>query len=526
MTAHDAWHATTRNIAAVCLHRAGTAPEVDLADLAPSPELDFVRVLADRHRQGLPTDVAGLIASPPKGITADFVRDLRDELALAAGLPGYLREARRLAADYALSVESVREGGARPEHLRRIADRLATDGQPDEPETLTFDAVREEKVSWLVDGLLPRKAFTLLVGAGGLGKTSWAATVIAAYTRGRDLYPGVRTGGPGHALIVSAEDAIASVLVPRVRLAGADLSRVHAINPSARDLVLPDDVDWLAALIERMGIGLVFLDPVTAFLSGTIQSNNAVSLRSALRPLHAMAERLNLAIFGVSHVNKASGGDVADRTTGSRAWIDASRSALAFGRKPGSDDTDPCRVLVVAKGNYAPTAIAFELTLRVPTGEQHPVVSYVGQSDASTFEVLATQSGEHRSMVEDAVEFLDDTLCDGGWHPSSEIKERCEAEGLTAKSIRTARERLGVEVDRQGNRDQHVTLWRLPSPVVPSTRALPLSPQGHEWESQQANSIPLPLVPTRALSETVGTSNPPTDNPADTLDRFDRGEVL
>src|SRR5689334_14990742 len=72
-------------------------------------------------------------------------------------------------------------------------------------------------VQWLIPGLVPLGAITLLVGEPGHGKSlltaHWAAEVTTGAT-------------PGHAIFAAGEDSVSAVLRPRLEAAGADVSRV------------------------------------------------------------------------------------------------------------------------------------------------------------------------------------------------------------------------------------------------------------------------------------------------------------
>ncbi len=117
------------------------------------------------------------------------------------------------------------DGGLR---LRRVAD------------------VEPRAVSWLVPGLIPRRAVSLLAGVGGLGKSTLACGIAAGVSAGR-------YGEPGDAIIVSYEDPTAEVLRPRLQAAGADLSRVHVVERDGLDAAvsLPGDLDSLAELVRE-----------------------------------------------------------------------------------------------------------------------------------------------------------------------------------------------------------------------------------------------------------------------------------
>lgn len=324
----------------------------------------------------------------------------------------------------------------------------------------TLSLVKEMPIRWLADGMIPFGALTLLVGAGGLGKTCFALHVAARVTRGQPIFPGMTVHEPADVLIASAEDAIEQVLTPRARIAGADLERIHAVDLGERDLTLPDDVDWLREQAERVSAKLIIIDPLSAFLGISIDSHKDASLRGALRPLHALAEATGAAFLGPAHTNKAAGGDIGLRVTGSAGWVNAARSALVFGPKPDAEDSDPTRIVAVAKSNYAARGVAHELTLRVPPGEEHPAIGYVGPSGVRPSDLLTHDRDERRSAIDDAEAFVRDLLEDGDWHASADVKTAALNEQHKRRTIeRAATERLGVEIDKRDF--PRATWWRL-----------------------------------------------------------------
>lgn len=197
--------------------------------------------------------------------------------------------------------------------------------------TLPFSQIREEKVEWLVPSMLPLGCVSLLVGRGGQGKSTFCGHLAAKLSRGEPAFPGDRPTEPANTLFISAEDSLSHVLVPRIRVAGGDLTRIHGWDLDARGLTLPDDVDDLEDAILRIGARLVVIDPLSAFLNSRIDSHKDAGVRAALRPLHVLAERNQVALLGVMHLNKSAGGSVDVRISGSTAWSNAGRASLVFG---------------------------------------------------------------------------------------------------------------------------------------------------------------------------------------------------
>lgn len=511
MTGPDTWGAVSRRLAAVLLQSPELVTRIPTdAVVADGPAQRLVRIIRRRWADGLDADYGALKAV----LTPDQWTDVggEDELAVLAGLDVTPAAFPRILAD---TVEAATRDGLR----RQLAsdDRLPHDlvraVLPDAPEgdgpaVRWLADVEELPVRWLAPGLIPWGALTQIVGRGGQGKTTFAALVAAAVSRGDPVLPGMPAPPVGRALLVSAEDSAAHVLKPRVRLAGGAMDRVAVWDLDACDLSLPDDVARLEREVVAGGVHLVVLDPLAAFLGRGVDSHRDADLRRVLRPLHQMAERTGVAVLGILHVNKAAGGDVAQRVNGGGAWINAARSALVFGPPPDAADDDPARVVAVAKSNYAPLGAAFTVRMVVPPGEHHPRVEFVGVSSLTARDVLG--GPEDRTGSDLAAEWLTSFLRDGP-RPSRDVKAAAAAADFTQKQLRTARERLGVRDHREGF--PAVTTWSLPhgATVVPMAGGTTGDPPGAapppEPHGQGVIGLPGgPVVPGGAVTQPEGTT--------------------
>lgn len=219
---------------------------------------------------------------------------------------------------------------ARLAPLRADLERIAQgNGRPDDrsAQATPIAAYDRERVGWLIPGRVPRSAVTLLVGDPGLGKSLWTCAVAGDISR---------TGGA--VLLATAEDSIAATVRPRLEAVEADLDRVHVVTLK-RDgieegLSLPDDVGELSRLVSETSAQLVVIDPLMAHLPDNVNSWRDQSIRTALAPLHHLAEAHGCAVIVVAHLNKASGTDALYRVGGSIGISGAARSALLFAR-PG-----------------------------------------------------------------------------------------------------------------------------------------------------------------------------------------------
>ena len=245
----------------------------------------------------------------------------------------YVHEPAEIGADW---LDAYRRAG--PEAL---LDELAAQPpwQPPERLGIRLDTVTPEHVSWLWPGRLPLGKVSLLDGDPGLGKSTVTLDIAARVSQGWAMPDGTGEGEPAGVVIVSAEDGLADTIVPRLVAAGADLSRIVALDKVPDDegghpFVIPDDMPFLERAIADAGARLVIIDPLMAFLSGSTNSHRDQDVRRALARVHDIAERAGAVLWVVRHLNKTTGGPAVYRGGGSIGIIGAARSGLLGGARP------------------------------------------------------------------------------------------------------------------------------------------------------------------------------------------------
>lgn len=230
--------------------------------------------------------------------------------------------------------------------------------------TVRMDSVKREKVTWLWPNRVPLGRITMVEGDGGVCK-SWVTMVIAAYvTQGKALpnEGGIATP-KGSVVIMSAEDSLGETIKGRLEDNGADMELVHAIvgqrDEHGEKSVSLRDIDKISWFVEEVRPKLLVLDPVIAYLGGN-DMNHAGSIRGLLAPLHAMAEKYEMAIILVRHLNKSTEQSAKFRGQGSVDFYSACRSA--FHVIPDSQDRNK-RHLVHIKSNLGPMQPTREFTV-------------------------------------------------------------------------------------------------------------------------------------------------------------------
>jgi hypothetical protein len=108
--------------------------------------------------------------------------------------------------------------------------------------------------------------------------------------------------------------------------------------------------------------------------------------------------------------------------------------------------------------------LAYRL-VQIPVGKQGIIASYIFWDNEpvvmSADEALrATEDDGDRKALAEAVEFLQDRLSSGAVVPAKEAEEHARALGITPRTLRRARKKLGVIPEKSGLKEGWT--WRLP----------------------------------------------------------------
>jgi len=326
--------------------------------------------------------------------------------------------------------------------------------------------IKPEKPSWLWPKRVARRHVTMLYGDPGMGKSQVAMSIAATVSRGGDWPGGEGKADPEDVIILSAEDDPNDTILPRLNAAGADLGRVHIVkavsegNGTNRTFNLPTDLDLLQRIkwIER--VGLIIIDPATAYIGGgkgaRIDRNNAGDVRALLTRLETFAEAHDLAILAISHLTKR--GEV----SGSFEWLATPRFSYFVTTEPGTDR----RLFLARKNNIgARSGLAFRIEQRMINDEietsavvwEEPVMTTAEEAQFARRSNSKATTGKS-----EGIRFLEHTLKDGAMDAKDVIRLGRD-EGLSVKNLRDARETVGVVTTKMGFGKNSKSVWTLPS---------------------------------------------------------------
>jgi hypothetical protein len=344
------------------------------------------------------------------------------------------------------------------------------------PVLLRLSDVQPESVQWLWPSRFALGKLTLIAGDPGLGKSILTLDMAARVSRGLP-WPDARDKpqSSGGVVLLSAEDGVADTIRPRLDAAGADVSRIVALDAirmmnghshsSSRPFDLTRDISALEKAIESVdGCRLVVIDPVTAYLGGTDSHKNA-DTRALLAPLADLAAHHRVAVVAVTHLNKNAGGPAIYRAMGSLAFIAAARQAWVVSKD--KDDPDR-RLLLPIKNNLAPDTEGLAYRIEAAGSDDRPVVVWEDDPvSVSADDVLADHRGDGRSSsLEEAKDWLREQLADGSI-PAADVKAAADRDGIKSRTLDRAKSALDVMASREGFGTEGRWVWTLPHGAPP-----------------------------------------------------------
>jgi putative DNA primase/helicase len=361
---------------------------------------------------------------------------------------------------------------------RRVLE-IVEEGRPGPVLTRLAD-VRPESVEFLWQGRLALGKLNLVDGDPGLGKSTLLLDVGARVSTGRDMPDGSPGIGRAGVVIQSAEDGLADTIRPRLEAAGADLSRIVALEigdeAGLRPAFIPDDLDHVEAAIRKTRARLWIVDPLMAYLGAEVNSYRDQDVRRALARITAIAERTGVCAVLIRHLTKAMGGSALYRGGGSIGIIGAARSGLLVARDP-DDESGARRILAVTKSNLGPEAPSLSFTVEsasIGDGISTSRIAW-GETSAHTATGLLAPpvDDEQRSASDEAAALLRDLLASGPV-PAKAVQAAVHDAGIAWRTVERVKVRLGIKSVRPGGFTGPWS-WALPAYSAIESRTPPPS---------------------------------------------------
>lgn len=327
--------------------------------------------------------------------------------------------------------------------IAQVASNIANDGyEPEEvkklikeqfPEVFNFKRpvcaadVEEEEHRYLWKPYIPLEDYSVIMAAGGTGKTFVTCWLSAQVTKGgflpadTDFYAqeeARRTGSkpePGNVLYISSEEE-SSELKRRLRESGGDVSRFYIYD--RKDSIGMNFTSGFSDFMMRVNSckpKLVIIDPWQTFIGTDIDINRQNQMRPALQKLALLGKNCGCAIVLISHLNKKRQEEnVNNAAMGSSELINAARSALMVIMDEEDEDPDG-RILVHTKSNYAPLGDSLKFHITPNSGFIYDGISMVTRSileEAARIRKTVAETMEKRKGDREAREKLIEAVRD------------------------------------------------------------------------------------------------------------------
>lgn len=305
---------------------------------------------------------------------------------------------------------------------------------------IKMDEVQSEKVRWLWYPYIPYGKITLIQGDPGDGKTTFILAVAALLTNGKPMPECEDTAESVAVIYQTAEDGLSDTIKPRLEEVDADCSRVIVIDESEQPLTLSDE--RIEQAIIKTQAKLLILDPLQAYIGGSVDMHRANEIRPVFKALAGVAERTGCAIVIIGHMNKMNGTKGLYRGLGSIDIAAAVRSILLVGREKESENT---RIMAHLKSSLAPEGcpIAFEL-------DKENGFRWVGAYDISVDDILnGTRSEREPTKEIQAVSLITEMLRDNDL-PCGEIYDRLAEHGISRRTVENAKRTAGILSYKRG----------------------------------------------------------------------------
>lgn len=335
--------------------------------------------------------------------------------------------------------------------------------------------IKPEKQTWFlkIDGepVIPTKTCSVLAGIGGDGKSTTSISFAAQLSRGElegDLY------GQKHSTIIfGPEDDWATVMVPRLMGAGADLDRIFQVQAEVwtdygsqeQELKFPMNIELLEEAVKLTGAKLIIVDPISVSMQGDI--NKMQDVRQAVGALAALAQKHDLSVILINHFKKG-GASVADKMSGSHGLRDNVRSYLAF----ATDEESGERIITQDKNNYGTGHGSWKFILQGTTVQtangptEVPVTKMIGSSDISVKDLIDREHGDHDlDDRKDWESWLIEVLTEaGGSMAVKDLEKAAHAVGFKFKTMQNGRSKIRnprVATGRNGYGQGSVPFWAI-----------------------------------------------------------------
>ncbi|HEY0429007.1 MAG TPA: AAA family ATPase [Pyrinomonadaceae bacterium] len=317
--------------------------------------------------------------------------------------------------------------------------------------------VEAKSVEWLWFPYIPRKKITLFTGEEGIGKSYITSALGAVVSNGWKFPNSEEYIKEGKVLFLAEEDDAEDTLKPRLTQVGAKHENIATVT----EPITFDEMGLLRFenLMEKIKPALVFIDPFFSYVPKDTNINLATAIRPITTRLTEIAVEYNASFILVRHIGKAKGGGEGRAAgLGSIDLRAIARSEIIIGRDPQSRTKG---AFIHDKCNYAMKgeSLGYEIT--------HEGLFWLGASNLTATQILTSfkpETSDNQAGWVEAMKFLREALKEGE-RCAKEVQKEAHDLGITERSLRTARQKLGVVVFKTGGYFGGDVQWKWKLPI-------------------------------------------------------------
>jgi hypothetical protein len=305
-----------------------------------------------------------------------------------------------------------------------------------------FDSVQAAERRYCWTPYIPARCVTLIQGDPQTGKSTVVRAIAAALSSGLPLPPNGEQHEPMRVLYQNAEDDFASVIVPHLRVLGANMSNFARINEDNAPLFFYDE--RIEEYIERFQPQLVVFDTLQRYAGGKVNLNDLTAVTALFDYLTGLAKRHDCSVIVVSHMNKqdTKAEYKGYGSVGIRASVRSTLTSGKVGEGTGRFG------LYHSKSNGIKCGAALEFEIY---GDAE--VRWLGTSKLTEQQILSGKgNNKKKGKYAIARKWLEENLANGNAIWTADISEAMEEHGTSFATAKRVKLDLGIHHFRRDNK--------------------------------------------------------------------------